>query len=287
MNLLQRLRHWTMRLPASWGLGQADIHASLLITLGLLSGMLLLISVSRPGFRELQTLAATLPVVWIVSLAVRIAAQQLAIGGYSLDMTTSVGPSGNLSTDYEYLPPKCILAYAAAGQLATCGLIVVGFVVHVAMAPTMDGELRWEHVLDLSSGWGSSAWASQILWINAFIGLLNLLPTVPFDMRAAVFALYANRHCNAQSQASFDGWLPLIPIWLHCVSDRVSRRHSWESCGIRKLLAGMRRLLQQSICLSPVVGRHREPRTSRNSIRQSAREPCDRTLRTLKFGNSI
>jgi len=170
MNLIQRIRNWTMRLPASWGLGQADIHSSLLITLGLLSGMILLVSLSRPGFAELQTLAVTIPVVWIVSLAVRIATQQLSIGVYSLDTTTTVGPSGNLSTDYEYLPPNRILAYAVSGQLATAGLVLLGLIVNAAMTPTVNGNLSWSQVFDLTSGWESRAWATQIMWVNIFIG---------------------------------------------------------------------------------------------------------------------
>lgn len=153
MTLIRRLRSWTMRLPTSWGLGQADIHSSLLITLGALSGVILLVGISRPGLRELLTLSVTLPVVWIVSLAVRIAAQQLSIGGYSLDMKTTVGPSGNLSTDYEYLPAPRIIAYAVAGQLATFGLVMLGMVVNAAMTPSTHGELSVAQLLDLSGGW--------------------------------------------------------------------------------------------------------------------------------------
>lgn len=203
MNLIRRLRSWTMRLPNSWGLGQADIHSSLLVTLGVLSGVILLVSISRPGFRELSTLAVTLPVVWIISLAVRIAAQQLSIGGYSLDMTTTVGPSGNLSTDYEYLPASRIIGYAVAGQLATVGLVLLGMIVNAAMTPATSGDLGLAQLLDLSGGWGSRAWATQIMWVNLFIAVLNLLPTVPFDMRAAVFAMFSKRNRNAQEPVVF------------------------------------------------------------------------------------
>ncbi len=218
MNLLQRIRNWTMRLPSSWGLGQADVHSSLLITLVIMSGMILILSQTRPGFSELRTVAITLPIVWIVSLAVRIAAQQLSIGGYSLDMHTVIGPSGNLSTDYEYLPAARIFAYASSGQLATCGLMLLGMVVNAAMTPSTDGILQWAQLFDLTSGWGSRAWATQIMWVNIFIGILNLLPTVPFDTRAAVFAYYSSRSRHAQEPrvfrriATFDSHLAALML---------------------------------------------------------------------------
>jgi hypothetical protein len=218
MNLIRRLRSWTMRLPTSWGLGQADIHSSLLITITVLSGVILLLSLSRPGFRELSTLAVTLPIVWVVSLAVRIAAQQLSIGGYSLDMTTTVGPTGNLSTDYEYLPTRRIIGYASAGQLATVGLIMLGMVVNAAIMPSTDDDLQLAQLLDLVGGWESRAWATQIMWVNLFIGVLNLLPTVPFDMRAAVFAMFSKRSRNAQEPivfrriAAFDSHLAALML---------------------------------------------------------------------------
>ena len=205
-----------MHLPASWGMGQADIHSSLLITLGLMSAMLLLVSLTQPGLRELQMAAITLPIVWIVSLAVRVAVQQLSVGAYSYDMETVVGPSGNLSNDYEYLPASRIAAYAAGGQLATLGLILLGLIINAAMAPAVGGHVHLSDLMDFKSGWGSRAWASQIMWVNIFIGMLQLLPTVPFDMRAAVFAYYSRRNRNAQEPevyrriASFDTHLAAV-----------------------------------------------------------------------------
>jgi len=203
MNVIQRIRHWTMRLPSTWGLGQADIHSSLLLTMSLLSTMLLLLSFSRPGFYELHTVAISLPVVWTLSLAVRIAAQQLSVGGYSHDMLTVVGPTGNLSTDYEYLPVGRIFAYAVAGQLATGGLVLLGLTVNAAMLPMDNGQVRLDQLLDFMSGWSSQAWATQIMWVNLFIGAVNFLPTVPFDLRAAAFAFFSKRNRNAQEPAVF------------------------------------------------------------------------------------
>ncbi len=165
--------------------------------------MLLMLSYSRPGVYEFQTMALSLPVVWTLSLAVRIAAQQLSVGGYSHDMVTIVGPTGNLSTDYEYLPVGRIFAYALSGQLATGGLILLGLTVNAAMLPTTNGVIRLDQLLDPMSGWTSQAWASQILWVNLFIGVVNLLPTVPFDLRATMFAIFSKRNRNAQEPIVF------------------------------------------------------------------------------------
>lgn len=204
MNPIQRLRHWTMRLPNIWGLGHAEIHSSLLIMLGLLSLLIASVGFSRPGFAELIPLAITLPIVWIVSLAVRVAAQQLVLGESSIEMETTVGPTGNLSTDYEYLPPKRILMYAAAGQLATLALVLLGFLVTAAIAQAGEGrELTAAGLLDLKGGWSSAAWASQIMWVNVFLGLLHFLPTVPFETRAILFALFSLPHRRPQEPFVF------------------------------------------------------------------------------------
>lgn len=204
MNYILRLRNWTMRLPSSWGLGHAEIHSSLLITLGVVSLMLLLLSNSRPGLEELMTVAVTLPVVWIVSLAVRVAAQQLVLSNQAQEAETVVGPNGNLSTDYEYLPPKQVLLYSLAGQLATAALVLLGFVVNAAMIRTADSDaITTAQLLDFKGGWGSDAWASQIMWVNLFLFGLNLLPTVPFDMRATLLSLFAVRRRTVQDPEVF------------------------------------------------------------------------------------
>lgn len=181
-----------MRLPNVWGLGQAQIHSSLLMMLGLLSLLICAIGLSRTGFSELLPAAITLPVVWIISLAVRVAAQQLVLGECALDMDTTVGPTGNLSTDYEYLPPQRIWVYAIAGQLANLGLVFLGLIIHGASLQASDvGEVSASRLLDLKGGWGSDAWASQIMWVNIFLSGLHMLPTVPFDARALLFALFS------------------------------------------------------------------------------------------------
>ena len=203
MELLRFLRSWKMSLPSRWGLGHSDIHISLLFTLGLVFAGLAGLAASNPSYYELHTAAITLPIVWTLSLAVRIAAQQLSVGPYSHEMMTHVGPSGNLSTDYEFLPAGRVLSYSLAGQLATCGLLMVGVLVNAAMLPVVDGRLELPRLLDFVCGWGSRAWATQIMWVNAFIGLVNLLPTVPFDMRATFFAVYSRRQRHVQEPSVF------------------------------------------------------------------------------------
>ncbi len=203
MKLLQRLRQWTLRLPNFWGLSQAEIHSSLLLTLGAISVSFVLFGTSRPGLGELISAAFTMPIVWLLSIAVRVAAQQLVIGDSHLEMETTIGPTGNLSTDYEYLPAKRMLIYSLAGQLATAGLALLGFVVSAAMIQADAATLSTPDLLDLKGGWTSQAWASQIMWVNIFLFSLHLLPTVPFDMRATLFALFSMRHSNSQEPHVF------------------------------------------------------------------------------------
>ncbi len=192
-----------MQLPKSWGLGQAEIHSSLLVSLLLLAVFFFALSFLRVGFAELRTLAVTLPIVWIVSLAVRIAAQQLAIGEYSNDMGIVVGPSGNLQTDYEYMPPRIVFSYSAAGQLASLGMVSIGLIVGAAMITPSGSELTIAELLDLRGGLGSHAWATQIMWVNIFLFAIHLLPTVPFDMRATSFAHFSSRSPSPQDPSVF------------------------------------------------------------------------------------
>ncbi len=210
MTPLQRLRQWTLRLPNVWGLSQAEIHSSLLLTLGAISVCFLLIGSSRPGLGELTSAAFTLPVVWIMGIAVRVAAQQLILGDSLVEMETTIGPLGNLSTDYEYLPAKRMLVFSMVGQLATAGLALLGFVVSAAMTQAGAETLTPAGMLDLKGGWTSEAWASQIMWVNVFLFALHLLPTVPFDMRATLFAAFS-MHCrNPQEPRVFRNLASLV-----------------------------------------------------------------------------
>jgi len=198
MQILQRILKWKERFPCGWI--QANVHTSLLLTLALIAAGLLFVATYQSELAELKPWALTLPVVWVVSLAVRIAAQHLAIGVDSIDMQTKLGPTGNISTDYEFLRPWQIFRYAMAGHLATMLLIAIGAVVCAALLPIESGSGSWSALLDLHGGWDSLAWATQIIWVNALIFTLNLLPTIPFDNRALLYslAMLYRRHDEAK-----------------------------------------------------------------------------------------
>jgi len=187
-DLIDRMKSWSLRLPSGWGFGQVEIHSSLLIALPSLAAVLTILSFTQSGMSDLRTAAVTLPLIWLVSLLIRVAAQQLAIGTHANHLETIVGPAGNLSTDHERLDGPVMFSYAIAGQIATASLIILGFVVSAAIAPINETALTASELLDFKGGWTSRAWASQIMWLNLFIGSLHLLPTVPFDMRAMVYA---------------------------------------------------------------------------------------------------
>ena len=171
---------------------------------------------------ELRTAAVTLPLIWLISLLIRVAAQQLAIGTHSNHLETIVGPAGNLSTDHERLDGPIMFSYAVAGQMATASLIILGFVVSAAIAPVNQSALINQSVLtaselfDFKCGWTSRAWASQIMWLNLFIGSLNLLPTVPFDMRALVYACSRIRN-RRFSQSRIYSTLASMDSHLSCI----------------------------------------------------------------------
>jgi hypothetical protein len=173
---------------------------------------------------ELRTASVTLPLIWLMSLLIRVAAQQLAIGTHANQLETVVGPAGNLSTDHEQLDGVVMFSYAVAGQLATASLIILGFVVSASIAPVDQTALTASELFDFKGGWTSRAWASQIMWLNLFIGSLHLLPTVPFDMRALVYASsrIRNRRFTQsriyQTLASMDSHLSgiLLGVGLTC-----------------------------------------------------------------------
>lgn len=212
-NLLTGFR----KLAGTWM--RASVHSSLLVTLALLILGILIVSSLKPGFLELRSLALTLPVVWVVSLTVRIAAQHLAIGEDSLEFQTRLGPTGSLSTDYELVRPVQIMKYSLAGHSATLFLIVLGMVITASVQPqettpkvAQGYGVTWATLLDIHGGWSSLAWASQILWVNLLIGTLNLLPTTPFDNRGLLYAFASLRRPTSEaavlrSLASFNSHL--------------------------------------------------------------------------------
>jgi len=188
-------------------------------------------------------MAMTLPVVWVVSLTVRIAAQHLAIGEDSLEFQTKLGPTGNLSTDYEFIRPVQILRYSLAGHAATLFLIVLGMVITSAVLPggqtpnvTQSGWAPSAALLDVHGGWGSLAWASQIMWVNLLIGALNLLPTVPFDNRALLYGLSllrrrANEPSVLRSLADFNSHLAVFFVGVGLAILGLSILHNVDSLG--------------------------------------------------------
>lgn len=177
----------------------------------------------REGLLEFRSVAFTLPFVWLVSLAVRMAAQQVAVGGYAQDGETMVGPTGNLRTDYEYWPSRVIWAYSVAGQAASLALISISLVISAAVAEMHTDGITLAELFGIQGGWNSQAWASQILWVNLFLFVLHLLPTIPFDMRASIFALFGWRARNAQEPyvfrriGSFDSHLAAVLLGV-CVA---------------------------------------------------------------------
>lgn len=200
------------------GVGGSEVHSSLWVTLGSLALMVFGLSFTQPGFQEFRSVAATLPLVWLASLMVRIATQQLAIGSFARDMQMLVCPTGNLQTDYEFLPPRAVLAYAVSGQLASLGLITIGLVVSAAMSTELRDPIAVSQLLDFHGGWTSQAWATQILWVNIFLIGFNLLPALPFDTRALVFSYFLWRNQSAQeprvfrSLSSLDSHLSLLML---------------------------------------------------------------------------
>ncbi len=230
-DLLDRVKSWSLRLPSGWGFGHVEIHSSLIIALPSLAAALILLSLMKLGMAELRTAAVTLPLIWLGSLLIRVAAQQLAVGTHANHLETIIGPAGNLSTDHERLDGPVMFSYAVAGQLATASLIILGFIVSAAIAPVNQDDLMnsagltTSELLDFKCGWTSRAWASQIMWLNLFIGSLHLLPTVPFDMRALVYACNRIRDRRTsqariyQKLASMDSHLSciLLGIGLTCM----------------------------------------------------------------------
>lgn len=240
MRLFKRLFAWTRSLPCHWI--RANVHSSLLFTLGLLALGLYVLSGIRPGLTEFRTLTLSLPVIWVFSLAVRIAAQHLAIGSDSLELETRLGPTGNLSTDYEFLRPQQILRYAMAGHVATLFLVALGFFVSSAVSPVEGATPSLAAVLDIHGGWGSLAWATQIFWVNVLIAVLNFLPTIPFDNRALLYSIALLRKHKDESLvlrnlASFDSHLACLLIGCGFSLLATAIFTQWDSPGWYALMA--------------------------------------------------
>lgn len=192
----------TGRFASAYG-KRSELHYSLILTMLTLSIAVLAVSSLVPDLVEIRSAALTLPLIWFVSLLVRVATQQLAIGEYSHDLATTLCPSGNMETDYEFLPRKAMLAYGVSGQLASLGLMSIGLVVHATLAQPPQEQISMWELLDFRGGWGSDAWATQIFWVNLFLMAINALPTVPFDSRALVLCFFCWRNQSTQNPQVF------------------------------------------------------------------------------------
>ncbi len=182
--LAGQILNWRGSLPKNWRLEFVSIHFSALFGLAI-SGLVLITALCVwPEERGLQTVAITLPVIWIGSLLLRITAQLLAIGSHGDHHEMVIGPVGNLSSDYEQLSGPAMMSYAVAGQAATVLVGFLGLLILSAVSPTPTTGLTIATVLDFRTGWDSAAWASQIVWVNGFLFVLHLLPAAPFDARA-------------------------------------------------------------------------------------------------------
>ncbi len=166
--------------------GQVRFHPSTYAWLITLAVSMCLLASSSLSFRELYPAAISLPVLWCVSVLFRLSAQQFALNRDAGETIWLVGPTGNLSLDYEFLQRRRLLIYALAGQIAGLSLLAVGWLVQWATAEAESLAL-WQ--VDFRGGWSNHALATQLFWVNAFLCGLHLLPTVPFDMRALLFGM--------------------------------------------------------------------------------------------------
>lgn len=144
--------------------------------------------------------AITIPIVWLLSLAARIGAQAMAIGGQS-GFEFVVGPTGNLSHEYDRLSGPNMMSYAVAGQSATLILALIGMMV-LGASPSSPG-LTLAGVLELQTGWHWSAWASQLLWVNSLLFVMHMLPASPFDARALYVGWHQISHPGSSVNAVY------------------------------------------------------------------------------------
>lgn len=190
IDLFARARDYLEHIRDGDALGRMRIHPTLpvvVVGLAMLFPIACWIGVAS---WELATVGLTFPAIWLGSVFFRFAAQQWALGDYARDTQFVVGPVGNQSIDYEYLPRNRLLAYAAAGQLASLMLALVGLVVVSAtLSASTQAPTGWANLLDFRGGWNHRALGSQVLWFNLFLLAIHALPTVPFDTRAAVFSV--------------------------------------------------------------------------------------------------
>lgn len=195
---ITRLLTWRGAMPSPLRLSGVYVHMSTVLAVP--AAALWLSTV--PYFTDLEgqwgIAAITIPIVWLFSLAVRIAAQWLAIGTQA-GFEFVVGPTGNLSHEYDQLSGPNMMSYAVAGQSATMILALVGVLV-LGASPTSPG-LTIASLLELQTGWHWNAWASQLLWVNGVLFAMHMLPASPFDARALYVGWHHISHPGATTGA--------------------------------------------------------------------------------------
>ncbi len=171
-------------------LGRLRFHKSFWGCLAALSAAFGFASISQPSFYELRTVAISLPIIWFSSVLIRATAQQLALGEFSREANWVVGPTGNFSLGYETQSRGQTLAYAVSGQLAGLALMAIGW---GTVGLTDLSQNAAVGIVDFRGGWTLYALATQLFWVNAFLIVLHLMPTVPFDMRALLWGMLSGR----------------------------------------------------------------------------------------------
>ena len=178
---ISRLLTWRGALPRHMHLRGISIHISTLLALPLLMAGIATLPTLTALDGRWSAAAVTVPIVWLISLSVRTLAQWLAVGAQS-EFELVVGPTGNISHEYDQLSGPSMMSYAVAGQSATMILALIGVLV-LGATPSSPG-LTLATLLELQTGWHLNAWATQLVWVNTFLFALHLLPASPLDARA-------------------------------------------------------------------------------------------------------
>ncbi len=178
---LARWLTWRGALPKQLHLPGIHIHISTLLALPLAGVVVSLIPSMTSMDGRWSIAAITLPLVWVLSLTVRVLTQWFAVGSQD-EFELVVGPTGNISHDYDRLSGPNMMSYAVAGQSATLILAIIGALI-LGATPLSSG-LNMSTLLELQTGWYWNAWASQLIWVNALLFAVHLLPASPFDARA-------------------------------------------------------------------------------------------------------
>lgn len=206
---ITRLLTWRGAMPSQLHLRCVYVHMSTLLAVPAVALGIAAVPYVTTLDGRWSIAAITLPIVWLLSLAVRIGAQWMAIGNQA-GFELVIGPTGNLSHEYDQLSGPNMMSYAVAGQSATLITALVGMLA-LGAAPSSPG-LTLATLLELQTGWQWSAWASQLLWVNSLLFAMHTLPASPFDARA----LYVGwRHISHPGLAASSVYRSLSSIDSH------------------------------------------------------------------------